>query len=81
MISLNIVSCSNISIIHCFRRGFTLNGQPIPNEKCLDIDGKMMVMKVKEESNAYFFWAIYITLVLLAIGNLVTTLIVVHVLR
>ena len=38
-------------------------------------------VQVKEESSAYFFWAIYITLVLLAIGNLVTTLIVVHVLR
>ena len=37
--------------------------------------------QVKEESSAYFFWAIYITLVLLAVGNLVTTLIVVHVLR
>ena len=36
---------------------------------------------MKEESSAYFFWAIYITLVLLAIGNLITTLIVVHVLR
>ena len=36
---------------------------------------------MKEESSAYFFWAIYITLLLLAIGNLITTLIVVHVLR
>ena len=79
------------------RRGFTLNGQPIPpagstEEKLAIIKVKtknenknkivfIFRVQVKEESSAYFFWAIYITLVLLAIGNLVTTLIVVHVLR
>ena len=79
------------------RRGFTLNGQPIPpagstEEKLAIIKVKtrnenknkivlIFHVQVKEESSAYFFWAIYITLVLLAIGNLVTTLIVVHVLR
>jgi len=61
------------------RRGFTLNGQPIPPMG--STEEKLAIIKVKEESSAYFFWAIYITLVLLAVGNLVTTLIVVHVLR
>ena len=36
---------------------------------------------MKQESSAYFFWAIYFTLVLLAVGNLITTLVIVHVLR
>ena len=41
----------------------------------------MAVIKVKEESNAYFFWAIYLTLLLIALGNLITTLVIINVLR
>ena len=41
----------------------------------------MMVMKVKEESNAYFFWAIYLTLLIIAVGNLITTMVIINVLR
>ena len=47
----------------------------------VDVDGKMVMMKVKEESNAYFFWAIYLTLLLIAVGNLITTLVIINVLR
>ena len=36
---------------------------------------------MKEESNAYFFWAIYLTLVLIALGNLITTIVIINVLR
>jgi hypothetical protein len=61
------------------RRGFTLNGQPIPRDSAAE--EKLAIIKVKEESSAYFFWAIYFTLVLLAVGNLITTLIIVNVLR
>jgi len=42
---------------------------------------KMAVTKVREESNAYFFWAIYLTLLLIAAGNLVTTAVIISVLR
>ena len=35
----------------------------------------------QEDSNAYFFWAIYLTLLLIAAGNLVTTLVIMNVLR
>ena len=41
----------------------------------------MAVIKVKEESNAYFFWAIYLTLLLIAVGNLVTTMVIINVLK
>ena len=61
-----------------FRRGFTLNGQPIGEAAT---DEKLAIIKVKEESSAYFFWAIYLTLVILAIGNLMTTAIIINVLR
>lgn len=60
------------------RRGFTLNGQPIGEAAT---DEKLAIIKVKEESSAYFFWAIYLTLVILAIGNLMTTAIIINVLR
>jgi len=60
------------------RRGFTLNGQPIaeaaPGEK-------QAIIKVKEESSAFYFWAIYLTLVILAVGNLITTAVIINVLR
>ena len=46
-----------------------------------NIDEKMAVIKVKEESNAYFFWAIYLTLLLIAVGNLLTTVVIINVLR
>jgi len=60
------------------RRGFTLNGQPIPDAL---IEEKVAIVKVREEGSAYFFWAIYITLVLLALGNLGTTIFIIRVLR
>jgi len=60
------------------RRGFTLNGQPIAEAAT---DEKLAIIKVKEESSAYFFWAIYLTLVILAVGNLMTTAIIINVLR
>lgn len=60
------------------RRGFTLNGQPIAEAAT---EEKLAIIKVKEESSAYFFWAIYLTLVILAIGNLMTTAIIISVLR
>ena len=69
------------------RRGFTLNGQPILGEMSRAGSGMMMegekvaVTKIKEESNAYFFWAIYLTLLLIAAGNLVTTAVIIRVLR
>ena len=45
------------------------------------VEEKLAVIKVKEESNAYFFWAIYLTLLLIALGNLITTLVIINVLR
>jgi len=60
------------------RRGFTLNGQPIAEAAA---DEKLAIIKVKEESSAYFFWAIYLTLVILAVGNLITTAVIINVLR
>jgi len=60
------------------RRGFTLNGQPIAEAAT---EEKLAIIKVKEESSAYFFWAIYLTLVILAVGNLMTTAIIINVLR
>lgn len=60
------------------RRGFTLNGQPIAEAAT---EEKLAIIKVKEESSAYFFWAIYLTLVILALGNLMTTAIIINVLR
>ena len=75
-------------MLNIFRRGFTLNGQPIPGEQSragsgLLMEGERMaaVTKVREESNAYFFWAIYLTLLLIAAGNLVTTAVIISVLR
>lgn len=66
------------------RRGFTLNGQPILSGVTgsnAQQDEKTAVIKVKEESNAYFFWAIYLALMLIALGNLLTTMVIINVLR
>ena len=41
----------------------------------------MKLAVIKEESNAYFFWAIYLTLLLIALGNLITTIVILNVLR
>jgi len=60
------------------RRGFTLNGQPITEAAP---DEKQAIIKVEEESSAFYFWAIYLTLVILAVGNLVTTAVIISVLR
>ena len=85
------ISVTNIALLlmllNILRRGFTLNGQPIMGEQSragsgLMMEGeKMAVTKVREESNAYFFWAIYLTLLLIAAGNLVTTAVIISVLR
>jgi len=62
------------------RRGFTLNGQPIGStELTTSVEEKLTV--IKEESNAYFFWAIFLTLLLIALGNLITTIVIINVLR
>ena len=60
------------------RKGFTINGQPIPKA---GEEPSCAVLKVEEESGAYFFWAIYLTLVVLAMGNLLTTGFIFSVLR
>lgn len=65
---------------HCPRRGFTLNGQPIGSTE-LTATSQQKLPDIKEESNAYFFWAIYLTLLLIALGNLITTLVIINVLR
>jgi len=62
------------------RRGFTLNGQPIGSTE-LTASAEEKLPDMKEESNAYFFWAIYLTLLLIALGNLITTLVIINVLR